>query len=260
MADSTEMIMTALPGLPEIRAGAPLAKLLADALQAAAISPTSGDLLVLAHKIISKAEGRIVHLDEVTPSAHAIELAKKTRKDPAKIELILQESAQILRIKPPRPDRESVIICQHRNGQIMANAGIDESNVPGDRTVILLPKDADASAQRLRTELTGLLDGPAPGIVISDTFGRPWRVGLVNVAIGLAGVPAVIDQTGETDTQGRVLRATVPAFADEVAAAAGLLMHKRAAAPAVWIHGLRWPESTAQASDLLRAAEEDLFR
>lgn len=260
MADSTDMIMTALPGLPEVRPGDHLAKLLADAIKAAAIVPTSGDLLVLAHKIVSKAEGRIINLDKVIPSARAIELAQETRKDPAKIELILQESAQILRIKPPRPDRESVIICQHRNGQIMANAGIDESNVPDDRAVILLPEDADASAQRLRAELAELLDGPAPGIVISDTFGRPWRVGLVNVAIGLAGVPAVIDQTGETDTQGRVLRATVPAFADEVAAAAGLLMHKRAAAPAVWIHGLRWPESTAKASALLRAAEEDLFR
>ena len=260
MADFTAVKMTALPGLPEIRPGNPLAKMLAEAVDLATISPASGDVLVVAHKVVSKAEGRIVHLDDVTPSARAIELAQETRKDPAKIELILQESAQILRIKPPRPDRESVIICQHRNGQIMANAGIDESNAPGERTVILLPKDADASAQRLRAELAELLDGPTPGIVISDTFGRPWRMGLVNVAIGLAGVPAVIDQTGETDTQGRVLRATVPAFADEVAAAAGLLMHKRAATPAVWIHGLRWPESSAKASDLLRAAEEDLFR
>ena len=259
MDESTSVTMQAIPGLPEIRAGDELGAVLADALMQADCVLRPGDILVVAHKVVSKAEGRVVCLDDVVPSAEAERLAAEVRKPAEKIELILRESQAILRIKPPRADREAVLICQHRSGLIMANAGIDESNVPGERMVVLLPEDADASARRLSAALRERF-GVAPGVVISDTFGRPWRMGLVNVAIGLAGVPGLVDATGGLDAYGRPLRATVPAFADEVAAAAGLLMQKAAHTPAVLIRGLTWSASDAGLTPLLRPVEEDLFR
>ncbi len=251
--------MQAVPGLPEIRPGDDLAAILADSLTRAGMTLENGDILVLAHKIVSKAEGRIVRLDDVEPSQEAIRLARDVRKDPAKVELILRESQQILRVKPPTDDRESVVICEHRLGFIMANAGIDESNVPGVRSVILLPEDPDRSARTLREGLRRLT-GCAPGMVISDSFGRPWRLGLVNVAIGIAGVPPVINLVGTKDAYGKPLRATVPAWADEIAAAAGLLMHKDSGTPAVRVRGLKWDESDATAREMIRPEQDDMFR
>ena len=247
-------------GLPEIYAGADLAALIADALNVSGHRLEPGDILVIAHKIISKAEDRVVSLSSITPSAEALELAESTGKPAAKIECILRESRRILRIKTRTAERESVIICEHNLGLIMANAGIDESNVPGEDRMVLLPTDPDASAQALRRTLASHANGVAPGVIITDTFGRPWRMGLVNVAIGLAGVPGVVSLAGETDAQGRVMRATVPAFADEVAAAAGLLMAKAAGTPVILVRGLQWTESADGLSSLLRPAPDDLFR
>ncbi len=251
--------MRAIPGLPEIRPGDDLAAILVDGLARAEMALEHGDILVVAHKIVSKAEDRIVRLDDTEPSDEATRLAQEIRKDPAKVELILRESLKILRVKPPTADRESVVICLHRSGLIMANAGIDESNVPGDRSVILLPEDPDRSAQTLREELQRRT-GNAPGIVISDSFGRPWRLGLVNVAVGLAGVPGLMNLVGTPDANGKPLRATAPALADEIAATAGLLMHKAGRTPAVLIRGLVWKESEGTARELIRPEEDDMFR
>lgn len=247
-------------GLPEIQPGDDIAALIASALQACAIELQAQDILVIAHKMVSKAENRVVSLKEVKVSPEAEELAVKAGKPAAKIECILRESRRILRIKPRTEERESVIICEHRLGLIMANAGIDESNVPGEERIVLLPEDPDASACRIRQGLAERCGGIRPGIIISDTFGRPWRMGLVNVAIGLAGVPGIISLAGEEDSQGRVLRATVPAFADEVAAAAGLMMQKAAGTPVILVRGLQWTESNDGLKSLLRPAPEDLFR
>lgn len=251
--------MRTVPDLPEIRAGDDLGVILADAISRAGMSLQDGDIIVLAHKIVSKAEGRVIKLDDVVPSEKALQLAPEVRKDPAKVELILRESRAILRIKAPTAERESVIICQHRSGLIMANAGIDESNVPDNRSVVLLPEDPDASAHSIRSALLGRF-GAAPGVIMTDSFGRPWRMGLVNVAIGLAGVPGLVNLCEQGDAYGRPLRATIPAFADEVSAAAGLLMHKSANAPAVLVRGLKWQTSDVQAASMLRPETDDLFR
>lgn len=260
MGHSESISLHAIQGLPEIQPGDNLSELIGNALQAAGLSLRKCDILVVAHKIVSKAEGRVIALSSVQPSAEAFELAKQTGKPAAKVECILQESQRIIRVKPKTADREAVIICEHRLGLIMANAGIDESNVPGEDRIVLLPQDPNASAQRIRTGIASRCDGIAPGIIISDTFGRPWRMGLVNVAIGLAGVPGIISCLGKTDTQGRALRATVPAFADEVAAAAGLLMEKAGAVPVILVRGLTWSETTDDHTSLIRPPKEDLFR
>lgn len=243
-------------GLPEIGEGDELGALLADALQM--LAPRDGDILVVAHKVVSKAEGATVDLRDVTPSQEAMELAARMAKDARRIEVILRESAEVLRVKPPRGDRVGVLICRHRLGMICANAAVDESNVPGTDRVLLLPRDPDKSAHRLRAGLQERL-GVALGVVIADTFGRPWRVGLVNVAIGLAGVPAVVDARGQADRDGRPLQATVPAVADELAAAAGLCMAKSAGVPAVLVRDFRWAVAADSAKVLLRDKEEDLF-
>ncbi len=253
------MTLQALPGWPEVQAGDDLVDFIHASAQAAEWAWAAGDILVIAHKVVSKAEDRVVDLRTVQPGAEAQRLAAEVGKDAAKVELILQESRAIIRVKPPLAGRESVLICEHRLGWIMANAGIDESNV-GAQQCVLLPLDPDHSARRLRSGLQSRCGGPAPGIIISDTFGRPWRRGLVNVAIGLAGVPAVVDLTDQCDAHGRPLRATIPAFADEVAAAAGLLMAKAGGCPAVVVRGLAWQESNESARDIIRPVAEDLFR
>ncbi len=259
MEHPSKLIMQAIPDLPVIREGDDLSLILQEGLTKSGITMENGDILVIAHKVVSKAEGRVVSLDAVTPSKEALDLARETHKDPAKIELILRESRKILRVKPPYKGRESVLICLHRSGMIMANAGVDESNTPGERTVVLLPDDPDHSARSLRSGLA-VRTGIKPGVIISDSFGRPWRKGLVNVAIGLAGVPGMVDLTGTSDIHGKQLRATIPAFADETAAAAGLLMQKSGKSPAVLIKGLLWKEADCTALDLLRPETEDLFR
>jgi coenzyme F420-0:L-glutamate ligase / coenzyme F420-1:gamma-L-glutamate ligase len=252
-----EFSVTALPGIGEIAEGDNLGTIIGDAIERMGLVLRPGDIVVVAQKIVSKAEGRIVALDTVEPSERARELAAITRKDARLVELVLSESAEVMRAVP------EVLIVRHRLGHVMANAGIDRSNlVPDDAepSALLLPLDPDASAAGLRRGLEARF-GVAPGIVVSDSFGRAWRIGTVNVAIGVAGLPAVIDRRGEGDRHGRILEATEIAFADAVAAAAGLAMGEAAeGTPAVLVRGMDWPETAQPTSALLRPMKQDLFR
>lgn len=244
---------SAVQGMVEVAAGDDLAALLAAALPAVA----EKDLLVIAQKVVSKAEGRSVDLNAVSPSPRALELAGVTRKDPRLVELILSESSDVLRAQP------DVLIVRHRLGYVMANAGIDRSNVPspaGEERVLLLPLDADASAAALRAALRNRL-GVDLGIIISDSFGRAWRNGVVNVALGAAGLPSLVDRRGEPDRFGRGMEVTQVALADALAAAAGLVMGEGAeGVPAVLVQGLDWSAPDCPARSLIRPLAEDLFR
>ena len=221
------------------------------------IALASHDAVVIAQKVVSKAEGRRVSLKDVVPSVRAVDLAAKARKDPRVVELILSESGEVLRTVP------DVIIVRHRLGLVMANAGIDRSNLgpPDDQeAVLLLPRDPDASAAKIRAGLASKL-GTAPAVVISDSFGRPWRLGTTNVAIGVAGLPCVVDRRGEKDRYGRELETTEVALADAVASAAGLAMGEAAeGCPVVHIRGMKWDAPEQTAASLTRPLDEDLFR
>ncbi len=238
----------ALPGLPEIRPGDPIGALIRQAAVAANISITHETVLVVAQKIVSKAEGALVDLATVEPSARALEWAGRWGKDPRLIEVILGQARRIVRME------RGVLIAETRHGFVAANAGVDQSDVPGHDLVSVLPADPDASARRLRGELE------CGAVIISDTFGRPWRLGLVNVAIGVDGLEPLEDYRGRPDRFGRRLQATVVALADELAAAAGLVMRKAEGVPVALIEGLRWKPSAAGARSLIRPPEEDLFR
>ncbi|MEE9281479.1 MAG: coenzyme F420-0:L-glutamate ligase [Myxococcota bacterium] len=234
--------LRAIEGIPEVRPGDDLGALLAERV------PAGPGVLVVAQKIVSKAEGRIVRLADVQPSERARELAVKVDKDPRQVELVLRESRRIVRAVP------GVLICETHHGLICANAGVDMSNAPSDETAVLLPEQPDASAERIRRAL-----GPGRGVIVSDTFGRPWREGLVDVAIGVAGFSPLRDFTGQSDRRGRELLVTVMAYADQLTAAAGMLMEKEAGRPAVWIEGVP-VEGEGGLCDLLRDPERDLFR
>ena len=253
----TSLEVIPLLGLPLIRAGDDLVELVASALKLNGVTPRAGDVLVVAQKIVSKAEGRIVDLATVEPSAQAVTLAADVDKDPRLVEVILSESVRVVRA------RRGVLIVEHKLGFIMANAGVDQSNVApmdGSQRVLLLPENPDRSAETLRRGLKGLI-GVDVAVVINDSFGRPWRQGTASVAIGAAGLPALIDLRGRLDLFGRRLEVSVVGFADEVAASASLLMGQAdEAVPAVLIRGLRWiaPESTA--ASIIRPPNEDLFR
>jgi len=249
----------AIPGIPEVANGDDLSALIGDALEAAETALSAGDIVVVAQKIVSKAEGRMVPLATYVPSDEALRIAAEIGKDPRKIEAILRESTEVVRTRAQPPD--GLIVTRHRQGWICANAAIDESNLGPNRDgmLLLLPEDPDASAARIRAGLERRFGGPV-GVVISDTFGRPWRHGLVNVAIGVAGVPAIDDWRGRTDAYGRSLKTTQPAFADEVAAAAGLLMQKDAGLPVAVMRGLAWRDDpAARAADVLRPLAQELF-
>ena len=250
--------MDVIEGIPDIASGDDLGKCIVDRLSRSQQTLHDSDILVLAHKVVSKAEGQIVSLKNISPSSAAKALAQRTQKDPRKVEVILQESQNVLKVRDAMAGREGLIITRHRLGFVSANAAIDESNVGEEGDVILLPIDPDSSARKLRTRL-GELTGQHPGIVISDTFGRPWRLGQVNVAIGLAGVPAITDLTSSQDAWGRTLTVTKPALADELAAASGLLMHKSAKTPVILFRGVKWQPSNASIHDLIRPPQEDLF-
>jgi coenzyme F420-0:L-glutamate ligase/coenzyme F420-1:gamma-L-glutamate ligase len=237
-----ELRLRAIEGLPEIRAGDDLAQLLASRV------PPGEGVLVVAQKVVSKAEGRVTQLGQLQPSPEALELARKTEKDPRLVELILGETVRVVRAVP------GVLICETRHGLICANAGVDQSNIDRDDSAILLPLDPDASAERIHRAL-----GPRRAVIISDTFGRPWREGLVDVAIGVAGLNPLRDLRGHVDRQGRELQVTVFAIADQLAASAGILMDKDAGTPAIWIEGIR-PEGAGTLRDLLREPARDLFR
>ena len=234
-------------GMPEVRPGDDLAGLLVEHVQL-----REGDIVVVAQKVVSKAEGRIRDLTTVEPSDHALGLAASMQADPRMVQVILDESVRIV-----RADR--VLIVETRHGYVCANAGVDHSNVPGENHVTLLPEDCDRSAAGLRQRVRDLT-GSEVGIVIAYTFGRPWRVGIENVALGVAGVPALFDYRGQRDDWGKELHATVVAVADELAAAAELVMGKTARVPAAVVRGYHPEAPSGRGGDLVRPPELDLFR
>ncbi len=245
-----------IPGLPMIAAGDDLAQLIADAARATGVSFQDHDILVITSKIVSKAEGRRVDLRTVTPSEAARELAARTEKDPREVELVLRDTAEISRV------RKGAIVVRHKLGFTSANAGIDHSNVgaEGEDWVLLLPVDPDASARQLRDRLRELT-GATLGIVISDTHGRPHRMGNMGVAVGVAGIPAWLDLRGTPDLFGRALQHTDIGLADEIAAAADLLSGQAAEGlPVTLLRGLRYDSTEGKAADLYRNPEFDLYR
>ena len=254
-ADRVALI--ALPGIPLIEPGDDLAAILIDGIVASGHTPRDRHVLVVAQKIVSKAEGRYRRLDEVTPSARAREIARESHKDPRLVEVILSESREVIRCK------RDVIITEHHLGFVMANAGVDQSNIDHDgaERVLLLPADPDGSCRAIKARLDARF-GAALGVIINDSFGRAWRNGVVGVALGAAGLPAIVDMVGEADLFGRKLRVTQIALADEIAAAASLVMGQAAERqPAVLVHGLDWGErAESSARALLRPRELDLFR
>jgi coenzyme F420-0:L-glutamate ligase/coenzyme F420-1:gamma-L-glutamate ligase len=245
------MRLVALEGIPEVAPGDDLVALHRDAAGRAGIALRDG-VLVVCQKIVSKAEGRLVDLREMSPSAEARKIASEEDKDPRQVELVLRESRRIVR------RGHGAVICETRHGFVCANAGVDLSNAPADDVAVLLPEDPDASARRLREGL--LAGGPGPlAVIVSDTFGRPWREGLVDVAIGSAGIAPLEDLRGTPDRRGRMLLVTTPATVDALAAAAGLLMRKASGIPSVWIEGVP-VEGDGCVRDLLRDPSRDLFR
>jgi coenzyme F420-0:L-glutamate ligase/coenzyme F420-1:gamma-L-glutamate ligase len=254
---NTSITVTAIPGIPLIQEGDDLGTMLGDALEAADLRPERGDVLVVTHKIISKAEGRSVSLVDIQPSEQAIELAKKTNKDPALVELILSESRTILRHRP------GLIIAEHRFGMVMANAGIDQSNVASDgddQQVLLLPRNPDASSVVLRDALEQRFQTTL-AVIVADSVGRAWRNGIVGLAIGASGLPALMDLRGRRDLDGRELQVTQVGLADQIASAAELLMGEAdEGTPAVLVRGLNWEGDALPARALIREPSEDLFR
>lgn len=248
--------LSALSGVPIVSEGDKLCLIALTAVQHSGLSIENGDILVVAQKIVSKAEGRLVRLAGVEPSDRARELACACDKDPRLVELILTESAEVLRV------RKGVLIVRHRLGLVLANAGIDQSNVDhGDgEAALLLPLDPDASARRLQESIVQVV-GAQVGVVVIDSLGRAWRNGVVGTAIGVAGIPAVIDLRGVADLYGRVLRSTEIGFADEIAAAASAVMGQAGErTPIVHVRGfVATRDEGARASDLVRSRETDLF-
>jgi coenzyme F420-0:L-glutamate ligase/coenzyme F420-1:gamma-L-glutamate ligase len=249
---ASDLRLFRVPGLPEILEGEDLAECIVGAVRKMGLCFEEGDVVVVAQKIVSKAEGGMVRLATVSPSAEAQVLAGKLKKDPRVVELVLKESRRILR-------SERVLIVETHHGLVCANAGIDHSNVPGKDVVTLLPRNPDGSAEKLAAGLRKKT-GKRVAVIISDTFGRPWRLGLTNVAIGAAGLPVLVDLRGTRDRQGKSLTATVLAVADELAAAAGLLMGKSEGTPVVIIRGYRYKPASKKAAEIIRPASEDLFR
>jgi coenzyme F420-0:L-glutamate ligase/coenzyme F420-1:gamma-L-glutamate ligase len=239
-------------GLGEIQPGDSLGRLICEACSRQDIELQDDDVLVIAQKIVSKSEGQIIHLDGIQPSPRAVELAQKLDKEPALVEVILRETRRIIRMGG------RALIVETHHGFICANAGVDQSNV-GQRRVTLLPKDPDGSARAIRSEIQQWA-GKRPAVVISDSFGRPWRVGTVNVAVGVAGLKPIKDERGMTDRHGYQLRAAVAAIADEIAAAAELAMGKRDGVPVVVIRGCVVNQEEGSVRELLRSETEDLFR
>jgi len=257
MTSAAALSVWPLRGIPRVKPGDDLALHIGDGVTASGVRPENGDIVVVAQKIVSKAEGRIVDIASVEPSARAHELAAVTGKDPRLLELVLSESTEVLRAK------KNVIVVAHRLGLVMANAGIDQSNVEGHgmaEPALLLPVDPDASAARLKVALDKRF-GVSLGVVISDSIGRAWRLGTTGTAIGAAGVPSLIDQRGDTDMNGRVLMVTETAFADSVATAAVLVMGEAAeGTPAALVRVPKKAAPEKPASALVRPKAEDMFR
>jgi coenzyme F420-0:L-glutamate ligase/coenzyme F420-1:gamma-L-glutamate ligase len=250
---ATEVRIIGLQGLPDIKPGTDLVAAILDTAQAQGVSLTSDDVLVVTQKIVSKAEDRLVDLRMVTPSAFARQVAKVQEKDARLLEVVLRETKRLVRMD------QRTLIAETQHGFVCAHAGVDESNVAGEDTVALLPVDADASARQLREGIRAQT-GVELAVIISDTFGRPWREGLVNVAIGLAGLEPMKDYRGLPDTEGRVLKVTSLAVADELASAAELVMGKLDKVPVAVIKGFTYPRGEGAAAQLVRRPEKDLFR
>ena len=257
MSDS--ITIKTIYGIPEIYEGDQIGKSIFTAIKNTNYNIKDGDIFCVAQKIISKSEGCVVDLNKIQPSDEAKQYAKKLNKDSRKIQVILNQSKSVIRSFKHKRSNEGVIICEHKLGFISANAGVDESNIDGSDKVITLPKNPDESARKLQKNLEGLF-GVRLGVIITDTFGRPWRIGQVNVAIGLSGVPATLKEQGNLDNHGRRLMVTEPAYADEIAAASGLMMKKSKKTPVILFQGLHWTTGNSVASDLLRTKKEDMFR
>jgi coenzyme F420-0:L-glutamate ligase/coenzyme F420-1:gamma-L-glutamate ligase len=245
--------LTAIEGIPMIKANDNLADLIADAIARMDLQLRDGDILSICQKIVSKAENRLVNLNDIEPSPLARKFAERWEKDPRAVELVLRQTSRIVRMD------NAVLIVETGPGWVCANAGIDESNSLEDDRAILLPEDPDASAMRLRKDLKRLT-GAEIAVIITDTFGRPWRDGLTEVCLGVAGMDAMLDLRGSADLGGRELHHTVIAIADELACAAGLLMPKAGATPAVLIRGYHYKPAEGSAKALIRPAASDLFR
>jgi coenzyme F420-0:L-glutamate ligase/coenzyme F420-1:gamma-L-glutamate ligase len=245
-----------IPDLPRVKPGDDLAAMFIEALERADPLPQTNDIFVVAQKIVSKAEGRYVDLNRVTPSSRAVDLAEHTEKDPRLIEVILTESSEVLRYRP------GLIVVRHRLGFVMANAGIDQSNIDAgveQNRVLLLPTDPDGSAAQLKVALDRHF-GVRVGVVISDSVGRAWRVGTVGLALGAAGLPAVRDLRGQCDLYGRALQSSESGFADMVASSALLLMGEAGEGmPIVRLRGLLWSDTPTPGAALIRPREQDLF-
>jgi coenzyme F420-0:L-glutamate ligase/coenzyme F420-1:gamma-L-glutamate ligase len=258
------LTLIAIPGIPLVHPGSDLGGIILQGLREADIQLIDGDILVVAQKVVSKAEGRIVHLGQVTPSPRAVELAAQSEKDPRLVEWILRESHKVLRVRP------GTIIVEHRLGFVCANAGIDHSNVcpesdreaeaPAEEWILLLPQNPDASAEALRMRLESAY-GARLGVMIIDSHGRAWRLGTVGIAIGFSGMPGLVDLRGTPDLFGFRLRITQVGAADELAAAASLVMGQAAeSTPVVHARGFPYPLRQASLRELLRPEAEDMFR
>jgi len=250
---TSDVRIIGLQGIPEITPGVDLAEVIITAAQVQGIPLSDDDVLVITQKIVSKAEGRLVDVHTVTPSTFACQIATSQDKDPRVMEVVLRESKRLVKMD------QRALITETHHGFVCANAGVDESNVAGEGTLALLPVDADASARRLRQGIRER-SGVEPAVIISDTFGRPWRQGLVNVAIGIAGLEPLKDYRGMPDTEGRILKVTMLAIADELASAAELVMGKLEKIPVAVIKGYPYPRGTGTSAQLVRAPEKDLFR
>jgi len=250
---TSDIRIIGLKGLADITPGVDLAVVIVEAAQALGLSFSTGDILVVTQKIVSKAEGQLVDLQTITPSPFAEQVARVQNKDPRLVEVVLRETKRVVKMD------QRAIIVETRHGFVCANAGVDESNVAGDGTVALLPVDADASARRLRQAIRDLT-GTEVAVIISDTFARPWREGFVNVAIGVAGLEPLKDYRGVPDTEGRILQATMLAVADELASAAELVMGKVDRIPIAVVRGYSYAPGEGTATELVRAPEKDLFR
>ncbi|OPY96639.1 hypothetical protein A5906_01825 [Bradyrhizobium sacchari] len=248
----------AIPGVPDVQPGDDVGAILAQAARASCEELRESDIILVAQKIVSKSEGRFRVLSEIVPSAEALDIAKRCGKDARKVQAILDESSAILRVSNAAPD--GIIIARHKSGWVSANAGIDESNLGSTQgQLLLLPVDPDASASRIAESILRY-NGQKPGVIVTDTFGRPWRKALVNVALGTSDVPPIISWVGKTDAYGRRLNVSEQAMADELAAASGLLMVKNAGTPAVVVRGLQWDRTGgATCRDYVRPVEQDLF-
>jgi coenzyme F420-0:L-glutamate ligase / coenzyme F420-1:gamma-L-glutamate ligase len=250
---SSTIRLNPILGIPEVKPGDDIGVMISRAAGEMKFDLADGDIVVIAQKIVSKAEGRLVDLNSVTPSEKALEIAERQSRDPRLIEVILSESTSIVRMEG------HILITETRHGFVCANAGVDQSNVSGEHWVSLLPIAPDDSARSLKRRLEESL-GVDTAVIVTDTFGRPWREGLTNVAIGIAGMNPLDDFRGKPDDYGRELSATVLAVADELAAASGLLMKKTSRIPVVVVRGYDYDRGDGSAKELLRAKERDLFR